>query len=328
MIFKCRNCGGNVVFNPEKGKMCCPNCDGIDSQEKVTNEQTLESCINCGAPLTVSDYASATKCEHCGSYIIFDERVEGEYRPHLMIPFAVSKNKAKEIMRKSFKKKAFAPTNFLSEKMLNKLEGLYVPFFLYDMNVDASYHGEGVKTRTWTQGETEYTEHSYYDVRRELDAEFLKVPVDASKDMDDSIMDLMEPYDYKVLQDFKEDYMSGFFSEIYSQNSSEMQSRAERKVVDSTKEMVRASITGYGSVRKISDHENISQVVSNYTLMPVWHYEYTYQNKTYHYFINGQTGKVVGTTPVAKGKVFGYGVTVWVLLTIVVQLLMMVTNIM
>ena len=49
----------------------------------------MERCINCGAPVTVTDYMSATQCEHCGCYIIFDERVEGKYRPHLMVPFAL-----------------------------------------------------------------------------------------------------------------------------------------------------------------------------------------------------------------------------------------------
>lgn len=327
MIFKCKNCGGNVVFNPEKGKMCCPNCDGIDSQEKVTGEQSLERCINCGAPLTVSEFTSAKRCEHCGSYIVFDERVQGEYQPHLMIPFAVSKNKAKEIMKSCFKKKVFAPSNFLSEKMLNKLEGIYVPFFLYDMDVDASFSGQGVKVRTWTSGDTEYTERSYYDVRREMDAAFSKIPVDASKDMDDSLMDLMEPYDYKVLQDFKEDYMSGFYSEIYSQNSTEMQPRAEKKAADSAKEMIRSSIVGYDSVSTTSSHENISNVSSDYTLLPIWHYEYTYRGQVYHYFINGQTGKIVGHSPVARGKVVGYGLTVWALLTIVIKLIMMAVSV-
>ena len=66
MIFKCSNCGSNVLYNPEKGQMRCPHGDGVDSQEKVTEEQSLERCINCGATLKIGDYTSATPCEHCG----------------------------------------------------------------------------------------------------------------------------------------------------------------------------------------------------------------------------------------------------------------------
>lgn len=317
MIFKCNNCGGNVVFNPEKGKMCCPHCDSIDSQQKVTGEQSLQKCINCGAPLNVSDYTSATPCEHCGCYIVFDERVEGQYRPHLMVPFAVSKNKAKDIMRERFKKKAFTPSNFLEENMLEKMTGLYVPFFLYDINVRCDYHAEGTKRRQWTQGDTEYTETSYYDVVRDMYVDFDRIPVDASIALDDSVMDLMEPYEYKALQDFKEEFMSGFCGEMYSVDAEKMRPRAKKKAVDSAECLLRESLVGYNSLRVIHNNVVTQDNATNYTLMPVWHYKYSYGGKTYDYYINGQTGKAVGMTPVSKAKLFGYGATVWALLTIV-----------
>lgn len=321
MIFKCNNCGGNVVYHPEKGKMCCPHCDGIDSQQKVTEAGSMERCLNCGAPLTVDTYTSATKCEHCGCYIVFDERVEGEYRPHLMVPFAISKERANQIMQERFKKRTFAPTGFLSEMMLENMTGVYVPFFLYDINVRCNLHAEGVKTRVWTSGDTEYTERSYYDVTREMYVDFDRIPVDASKAMDDRIMDLMEPYDYKQLQEFKEDYMSGFMSEIFNDNADALRPRAKKKAVDDAETMLRQSTNGYSSLRVIHKDTGTQDRATNYTLMPVWRNTYSYRGKTYEYYINGQTGKMVGKMPVSVQKVFAYGATVWGLLTIVFALL-------
>ena len=43
--------------------------------------------------------------------------------------------------------------------------------------------------------------------------------------------------------------------------------------------------------------------------MPVWLYKYDYRGETYRFHVNGQTGKVVGMTPVSKAKVFLYGLT-------------------
>lgn len=317
MIFRCNNCGGNVLYNPEKGQMCCPHCDSIDSQQKVTGEHSLQNCINCGAPLNISDYTSATPCEHCGCYIVFDERVEGQYRPHLMVPFAVSRNKAKEIMKERFKKKAFTPSNFLADNMLEKMTGLYVPFFLYDINVRCDYHGEGTKRRTWISGDTEYTETSYYDVIRDMYADFDKIPVDASLALENSVMDLMEPYDYKALQDFREEFMSGFCGEMYSEDAEKMRPRARKKAVDNAEALLRESLSGYSNLRVIHKNVSTQDNATNYALMPVWHYKYSYGGKSYDYYINGQTGKAVGITPVSKAKLFGYGATVWGLLTIV-----------
>ena len=52
MIFKCKNCGGNVVYDPEIQKMHCPYCDGVDSEEKKTEQQSIYNCINCGGAIS------------------------------------------------------------------------------------------------------------------------------------------------------------------------------------------------------------------------------------------------------------------------------------
>ncbi len=327
MIFKCNNCGGNILYNPMNRKMCCPNCDSEDSHVKVTGDKpTVHSCLNCGAPLNVDDYTSATPCEHCGCYLIFDERVEGEYRPHLMIPFAVSKERAKELLRERFKKKAFTPSNFLTEKSFEKLTGIYVPFFLYDINVRCTYKGEGVKRRTWTTGDTEYTESTYYDVERDMYVDFSRIPVDASVKMDDSVMDLMEPYNYLNLHSFKEEFMSGFYGEMHSNDSEQLRPRAKKKAVDSANSMLRESLNGYSSLRERYKETYTMDKETKYALLPVWHYEYIFAGKTYDYYINGQSGKTVGQTPVSKAKLLGYGATVWGLLTIVMAAIKLVMD--
>lgn len=82
-----------------------------------------------------------------------------------------------------------------------------------------TFHGEGTKVRSWTTGNTQYTETSYYDIVRDMDIDFVKIPVDASVGMPDDVMDLMEPFDYKELQEFKPEYLSGFHSERYNMTS-------------------------------------------------------------------------------------------------------------
>lgn len=188
---------------------------------------------------------------------------------------------------------------------------------MYDINVRCDYHGEGTKRRTWISGDTEYTETSYYDVIRDMYADFDKIPVDASLALENSVMDLMEPYDYKALQDFREEFMSGFCGEMYSEDAEKMRPRARKKAVDNAEALLRESLSGYSNLRVIHKNVSTQDNATNYALMPVWHYKYSYGGKSYDYYINGQTGKAVGITPVSKAKLFGYGATVWGLLTIV-----------
>ena len=55
MIFKCNNCGGIMVYSPEKEAMYCEHCGSVDSQSVVTSEN-MTSCVNCGAPMEITDY--------------------------------------------------------------------------------------------------------------------------------------------------------------------------------------------------------------------------------------------------------------------------------
>lgn len=314
MIFKCKNCGGNSVYSPETKKMHCPHCESEDSQEKVAGVG-LSQCGNCGAPLEAGDYTSAMKCPSCGSYHVFEERIDGEYTPHLILPFQVSKKQAVEILRKEFGKRIFTPASFLSNASVSKMEGTYVPFFLYDFHSNIRYSAKGTKVRTWTRGDMRYKETSYFAIERDMDAEFEQIPVDASTMLDNTTMDLLEPYDYKALENFQDKYMSGFQGEIYSDNADALRLRAENKAEADSNAMVRESVSGYATVTEEREQINLQQKKCEYALLPVWIYDFNFQGETYRFHVNGQTGKVIGKTPVAYGKVVGYSATVFALIT-------------
>lgn len=328
MIFKCKNCGGNTVFLPERQKMFCPYCEGEDSDECKTGGDSLHVCLNCGGEIAVNDYMSASKCPYCDNYLIFDERVEGEYEPHLMIPFKIGKEKVKQLLREKFKKAVFAPSDFLAEVKLKTIEGMYVPFFLYDYAANWDYEGEGTKIRKWISGNTEYTEISYYQLIRNMDIDFQRIPVDASIAMEDSVMDLMEPYTYDALEAFRAKYMSGFFGERYNETTEELEYRAKQKAKTDAEVLLQATLGGYNTSRTIRKNLSLDRTKANYTLFPVWIYSYYYKGEDYRFHINGQTGKIVGKVPVSKGKVIGYGITLWSILTAMMCLLQYIIRVM
>ncbi|HBA70135.1 MAG TPA: hypothetical protein DCZ40_12380 [Lachnospiraceae bacterium] len=309
MLFRCENCGGNVIYSPEKGKMYCPHCDGIDSG-KIEGTGIRTECVNCGAPLEIKEYNSTCRCGYCGSYIILDERVEGEYKPHLVLPFKIGRKYAVELLKNEFKSRIFTPGTFLEESTLEEMKGMYVPFWLYDYKADIDYSGKGTKVRVWSSGNTEYTETSYFRVKRNMGIDFRKVPADASIEMPDDVMDLMEPFEYNALEEFQEKYLSGFYGEIYNEGADKLEERAYGKVQKDADSLLMETLGGYTSL--VPEHKNIrlDRKDVSYTLLPVWRYLYKYQGKDYPFYVNGQTGKVIGATPVSRKKVIVYSGTV------------------
>lgn len=327
MLFRCRNCGGNTVYNPAKKTMCCPHCEGLDSEERVPSPE-MGTCVNCGAPIEIKEHTSATKCPNCGTYVILEERVEGNYTPNLIIPFKVSKDKAEEALKNEFSKRVFTPAGFLSSASLDKMEGVYVPFFMYNYTSDVHFKAEGTKVRTWSDSQYRYTETSYYDVVRDFDANFDKVPVDASDYMADNVMDLMEPFNYKELEGFQPKFMSGFFGEKYNRSADELAPRAKEKVERDSDTLLTNTLTGYNSF--IGEQKTIAtnRKGNIYALLPVWEYIFSYGGQEFKFHVNGQTGKVLGKTPVSKCKVVLFGATWFGLVTLAGMMIKLALSVM
>lgn len=327
MFFRCKNCGGNVVYSPEKHGMFCPFCDSEKSDERAEGtSQEMTICPNCGGEVPVEEHTSATQCPYCDSYLIFDERVEGAYEPKLIIPFQLGKETCKKSIREKFKKNLFAPTDFLSEVRLNGMQGIYVPYWLYDYDTHCTFQGEGTKVRTWTTGNTQYTETSYYAVHRDMDISFSRIPVDASEKMPDDVMDLMEPYNYSQLTAFQPEYMSGFYAEKYNMTSDEEESRARKKMNEDAAAMLKESYAGYHTVKTLRQDVQVADSSASYGLLPVWKYLYTYNEQEYPFYVNGQTGKIVGNAPISRKKVWAYTCTLWACLAAILIMIPMLAS--
>ena len=87
MIFKCKNCSGNVIYSPEHKKMYCPYCDSEKSEKRTNDAYNIATCPDCGGELTIEEHTSALQCPYCDNYIILNDRVENEYLPSKIIPF-------------------------------------------------------------------------------------------------------------------------------------------------------------------------------------------------------------------------------------------------
>lgn len=326
MIFVCKNCGGNVVYSPEKHTMFCPYCDSAGSGERKdpASGGDISVCPGCGGEVKAGEHTSATQCPYCGNYLIFNERVEGAYAPKKIIPFQMGKEACKNALKEKFKKNTFAPTDFLSEAKLDSIEGYYVPYWFFQYDTNCKYDGEGTKSRVWTSGNLEYTEISHYRIHRDMDIDFKDIPVDASVQMPDDVMDLIAPFQYSQMEPFKPEYMSGFYGEKYNMTSDLVESRADSRMKEDAEKLLRESVSGYSTVSAGSKNIQVLDSSVEYGLLPLWRYHYQYDGQAYPFYVNGQTGKIVGTLPISKKKVWAYTGTLWGSLAAILALIQLI----
>ncbi|WP_078381857.1 TFIIB-type zinc ribbon-containing protein [Sutcliffiella halmapala] len=311
--YKCPSCGSDMSFDADSGKLSCQSCgkqENIEEHsEKLITATFAEDevkeyhCDNCGADLITEAETSATSCSFCGAGVVIADRLSGNLAPAKVIPFTISKEEATKAFQKWCRNGLLTPKGFMNADRIKSITGMYVPFWLFDLNSKVQVDAICTKVRTYSSGEYIYTETKYYDAFRDLNLDYVKIPVDASEKMNDALMDKLEPYPYDQLKEFKTPYLVGYIAEKYNYTDKELLPRAKDKISDYIESYIRSTLTGYHSVNYKNKKIDTRSVTSKYVLLPVWMVSYDYKQSEHTFAMNGQTGKVVGKPPISGGKV-------------------------
>lgn len=283
--------------------------DASDEDEPASHttfqgdEATEYNCNNCGAVLITDAQTTATTCSFCGAGVVLGDRLSGTLAPVKVIPFTIDKGQAQEAFRKWCRKGLLTPKDFRVADRIKNITGLYVPFWLYDLNGRGEAEATCTRVRTYTRGDWIYTETKYYHVYRKVDLNYQRIPCDASKKMDDTMMDKLEPYQYSNLKEFNMPYLAGYIAEKYDYDDAALLPRVKDRVRSYVDQYIRSTIVGYSTVSIHRKDINIRQKQADYTLLPVWMVCYDYRQAEHNFAMNGQTGKIVGKPPISAGKV-------------------------
>ncbi len=335
--YKCPNCGGELTFKPGEQKFGCDYCFSFFTEEEIaklyeetnkkaeanadTEAQTLESendysdfeegtrlyaCNSCGAQIIAEETSAATFCYYCHNPVVLAGRLKGKYRPNFVIPFAVTREKAEENFKKWCRKRWFLPSDFKSKQQLEKMSGVYVPFWLTSCNANAQYNCIGEKIRRYTKGDYRYTETTEFAVNRSGYFPFGRVPADGAQKIDDELMHAIEPYDYNQIRNFSMQYLSGFLAEKYDVPWEQVLEPTKMRIQSGCKDKLRSTVIGYDGIKAEQIHVSYSNMDKEYALLPVWFMNYHHKGKTYSFAVNAQTGKLAGTPPLSMPKLLGF----------------------
>ena len=271
-------------------------------------------CPSCGAEIVTDDVTAATFCVFCGNPTILPKQLEGEYRPAAIIPFETDKEDAKKAFLNLCKGKKLLPPGYTSEQRLEKITGVYVPFWLFDCKAEFDYHATGENVTTWADTRFIYTKTDLYHIHRAGRMEFENIPLDASEKMQDDLMDALEPFHLDKKKPFDMSYLSGFLAEKYTYEPKDLYDRMTSRITPGVENKAEEGGRGYQRVYGVKCHTDFSSDKQTYMLLPVWMLISKYQGKDYLFAMNGQTGKIVGELPISNSqtaKWFGiiFGIT-------------------
>lgn len=333
--FKCPCCGAKLVWKGSSGQMTCEYCDAEFTMEQVKASEAAQSetgsgndmtwsssesalitdedgkvqgylCPSCGAEMVANDNTAATECPYCGNQAIIPKSFEGMYRPDVVLPFAVDKDAAKGKLSEFVKGKKLLPDSFTKNNRIDSITGLYVPFWLYTCHAGGSVEFSGEKIKRWEDSRFEYEKVDTYRVLRSGEMDFERIPADASTQMDDATMDSLEPYDLSKAVAYDAAYFSGYLADRYDVEEKDARPRADERVINTFRDKMKEKTSEYDTVNHKSESIKLTNAKAEYAMLPVWMMTTEFEGKKYTFGINGQTGKMVGSLPIDKGKYYKY----------------------
>lgn len=353
VTYKCPNCGGAMEFDSASQKLACGLCGtqidvpayerlyaahqaGADrgqgdmqgQQHAETREEFAQQqvdmkiyhCQSCGAELVADRYTSATFCSFCGNPTLVEDRLQGAFSPSTIIPFKINREQAVDIYKKWLKKGWLTPKALSVSSTIEKISGVYVPFWLYNYSARTIMNAKAERVRTQRRGDTEYIYTDHFQVFRDVSADFERIPADASEKMPDGAMDKLEPYNYAEMTPFSFGYLSGYLSERYNYTADEMQNRVKQRANQYITDIARNSIIGYSGVTILRNDISMIPTGEEYALFPVWMLNFRFNNKNFQFFLNGQTGKIVADRPISKTKTVVYSIVIFVVTLIITMI--------
>ena len=338
---KCKDCGALLLFAPGTNSLACKYCGAINEIEHKPENSVIEEidyekflsasnipvaeqkemivvkCDNCGASTTLKENISSDNCPFCDTPLI----VKGgstsiTIKPKYVLPFQFDKKKAFESYKTWINKLWFAPSDLKKKSDdIDKLNGMYIPYWTYDAQTRSTYTGSRgdnytvyvPRTVTDSQGKTRTEMVAQVQIRWTsvsglVDNTFDDVLVLASNSLPEKYTYALEPWDMKKLVSFSEKYLSGFRTEMYQVDLRAGFDKGKTIMNTTITETVRRNIGG--------DHQRVDSVNSVYNnitfkhiLLPIWISALKYNDKVYRFLINGDTGEVQGERPYSWIKI-------------------------
>ncbi|PTW50204.1 TFIIB-type zinc finger domain-containing protein [Rhodovulum kholense] len=333
--FPCDQCGADLRFSPEDGRLICDHCGheepvegtgpwdaplaeldyraALDAALPGAEMQDVRQikCPNCGAEFELDEATHAAECPFCATPVVTGTGVQRRIKPKGVLPFALSEAEAHKAMTDWLGRLWFAPNGLQAyARKGRRMEGIYVPYWTFDADTKSQYSGaRGTiyheSRRVIREGRSETVQIQkirWTPVSGRVARFFDDVLVLAATSLPKRYTDALEPWDLSLMLPYRPQYLAGFRAEGYTVDLETGFAEARRTMDRVIRRDVMFDIGG-DSQRIDRLETQVSAVTFKHVLLPVWLAAYRYRGKTYRFVVNGRSGRVRGERPWSAWKI-------------------------
>lgn len=348
----CAACGAEAHWHPGKHALVCGFC-GTEAPGELKDAQSGEivehdlaaalrsipddrrgwgaekrsvKCQSCQAISVFDPARQSQACEFCGSTALVPyEQVKDSFSPGSLLPMKISVNDARERVRAWYGSRWFAPNKLKRGALTDTMKGIYIPYWTFDAQVDASWTAEVghyyTETVSYTddQGNRQTREEQrtrWSNASGRLTHFFDDELVPASLGVQAGRLRAIEPFPTQDLVPYDPGYLSGWVVERYQIDLLAAAKNSRAQMQEQVQSMCANAVTG-DTYRNLNVRANYSAQTFKHILVPVWMLSYRFGAKNFQVVMNGYTGAISGEFPKSWVKIALAALAAFIVLLII-----------
>ena len=271
------------------------------------------ACRNCGS--TQQTTAISGRCPSCRSPLGVTDDLGGQLKsPDGVVPFVVDKSKAAVCFREWTSSRWFAPSAMKKVSNTESMNGSYLPHWGFDDRTTTDYVGQRGEhyytTETYTTQEngqsvtnTRQVQHTRWSpAQGRVSRDFVDVLATAVSTPDSDLLEKLGPWSADEATGYQPEYLAGFDSPRYDLDDAAGFVSAKHDMASVIERDCRSDIGGDEQrVEQVSTTDQ--DVLFRLLLLPLWIATYITGGKTFHVYVNANTGEVIGERPYSAVKI-------------------------
>lgn len=282
----CKNCGSPVGFDIINQTYRCKSCGEISGIQEVKREAATWRALNkenrkaseagerpaeycctaCGARILFNGGDASETCDFCGSRLIRAEFTDEGQMPDMIIPFFITAAEAKKRMLAWGHEHEDIPEGRAVVSNMGKFKGYYFPYQLVRGPVYAKISRDGSERKYQCAGYLEGT------------------AVSTSNQLDNSVLNEMEPFDWSAMRPFEYGYVAGQNIKLSNMTGKQI----EKCVLDETAADFLPEVERVMQTSGVAVETSCENLMGITALLPV----YFIKSGRLTAVMNGQTGRI------------------------------------
>jgi len=288
----CPNCGRPMIYHANLDSFFCNECNeyyyATEFNEKKENQFTGVFkelyCKMCGKTTIVDAAFNMDICPFCYNNLLDITDGVYDFNPKFVIHF----KDTMDVLQKNIIELAKAegvPSEIITVINPNSLKGVFIPFYQYSIANNAVCF---LQTR---ESGGKFDADDYFFQKFELSDES-DVLIDTTRVLSNRVISEMADYNFKQVDMLFPKHLTGYYTLKPSYGGDAAWAELKKVVNEYSKNETLKYKEKSEAVKELKVFNEIRTLSRKMILLPVWIFEFIYNDEVHYLYVNGQTGRM------------------------------------